>query len=105
MPERAICKLRLSPTGRELLLERGRRLLGGIVRAGLPIGRACEGEGICGACRVVVRGGVLSEPESDEVATLSRIDARPDERLACRARLLGDAEISCAAWGPLEEGP
>jgi hypothetical protein len=34
---------------------------------------------------------------------LLRINARPDERLACCARLIEDTSIGCAAWGVLPE--
>jgi ferredoxin len=92
--------LRFCPTGRAVFVARRARLLGAIVRAGLPIGRACEGRLICGACRVRVRSGTLSPSTPEEEATLRRVGAGKEERLACAARLLGDAEIWCAAWGP-----
>jgi ferredoxin len=78
-----------------------RKLLGLIVSAGLPIGRSCEGEGFCGACRVVVYQDGLDPLSPLEAATLLRINAMPQERLACCARLINDASIGCAAWGVL----
>ena len=91
------------PIHRRLSSDTPRKLLGLIVSAGLPIGRACEGEGICGACRVVVYQNGLDAASPLEAATLLRINARPDERLACCARLIEDTSIGCAAWGVLPE--
>lgn len=92
--------LTFAPIGRTIQSSE-RKLLGLIVAAGLPIGRACEGEGICGACRVVVLQDGLSPMEAREKETLARMSARPTERLACCARLVGDSVVGCAAWGPL----
>lgn len=93
-------RVRFFPTTRELDAAPGARALGLILRAGLPIGRACEGRLVCGACRVRVRHGALHTPEDEEAAALARIGAAPGERLACAARVMGDVELWCAAWGP-----
>jgi ferredoxin len=94
-------RLLLAPLGVAASVRRGGRMLAAIVRAGAPIGRACEGRGVCGACRIRPLSGTLSPLTAEEAEALSRAGASPDERLACRARLYSDAEITCAAWGPI----
>ena len=91
------------PIQKQLSCDATRRLLGLIVSAGLPIGRACEGEGVCGACRVVVYQDGLDPASALEAATLARINASPHERLACCARLIDNTSIGCPAWGVLPE--
>jgi ferredoxin len=91
----------LLPLQRTIEGDSNRKLLGLIVGARLPIGRSCEGEGICGACRVVVYQDGLDEASKLERETLLRNNASPRERLACCARLLRDTTIGCAAWGEL----
>lgn len=57
----------------------------------VPHASVCSGRGRCGTCRVRVAAGAdrLSPAEDSERATLRRVGAAPDERLACQARVLG----------------
>jgi ferredoxin len=91
----------LLPLQKKMEADAGRKLLGLIVGAKLPIGRSCEGEGFCGACRVTVYQDGLEPMSSLEADTLKRNNAKPNERLACLARLQQDSTIGCAAWGEL----
>jgi adenylate cyclase len=56
---------------------------------------SCGGRARCSTCRVRVVAGVDScpPPEADERATLERIRADPDLRLACQLRPRGDISI------------
>jgi len=57
-------------------------------RAGLdPV---CGGKGRCGGCRVRILGGDVSGADEDEIEVLARLGSRPEHRLACRVRVLGD---------------
>jgi ferredoxin len=92
----------LTRTGVRRVAARG-TLLAAVRRAGLPLGASCEGRGICGACRVRVPAGAdaLSPPDAAERDALRRLDAAPDERLACRARVAdpdGDVRITTGYW-------
>lgn len=69
-----------------IVLRERARLLDVIVEAGLPIGRACRGDAICGACKVRVHTNyrpAISAPHADE----RRHQLAEDERLACRVEL------------------
>jgi ferredoxin len=94
--------LLLLPIQKQIVDDAKRKLLGLIVSAGLPIGRSCEGEGICGACRVIVFQDGLSKPSALETSTLQRINAKANERLACCARLVDNSSIGCPAWGEIK---
>ncbi len=52
----------------------------------------CGGKGICGKCRMQT-AGCLSEPEPDERKCLAPTELNHGMRLACQARLTGDASV------------
>jgi adenylate cyclase len=57
----------------------------------VPHAHVCSGRGRCGTCRVRIDAGAeqLSAMQDDERATLTRVGAGADERLACQARVTG----------------
>lgn len=84
-----------------LLLEKGPRpfwaeegtLLSDILRkGGAEADMPCGGQGRCGKCRVWASGH-LSPPDTTELAALSEDDLRQGIRLACRCRVLGEAQV------------
>jgi ferredoxin len=82
----------LAPSGRRVEVSGGTTLFEAVRLAGMPLGSSCGGEGACGWCRVTVMEGraALSRPDSREVELLARIEAGPDERVACLAAVQGD---------------
>jgi adenylate cyclase len=56
----------------------------------IPHASVCGGRGRCGTCRIIVPAGAdLDAPAEAERATLQRVKAPPDARLACQAHLRG----------------
>ena len=71
-------------------------LVGDVVAAtGLPLEQPCAGRGICGKCRVLAETG-LAEPDAVELENLNPGERAVGTRLACRARVVGDTEITLA---------
>ncbi len=70
----------------------GQRLLEVCQQAGIHLPSACAGAGTCGLCktRVLAGGG---EPGPQELAQLSRREAKRGGRLACQVRVLGPMTI------------
>ncbi|RFC68544.1 MULTISPECIES: adenylate/guanylate cyclase domain-containing protein [Mesorhizobium] len=64
--------------------------------AGIPHHAVCGGRGRCSTCRVVVLENLAEQPLSRavEAATLERIHAPPDVRLACQLRPVTDIKVS-----------
>lgn len=62
---------------------------------GIPHYAVCGGKGRCSTCRVqIIEGGdTLLKPDTTEQATLNRINADPDVRLACQLRPLNNISI------------
>ncbi len=58
----------------------------------------CAGRGTCGKCRVIASGD-LAPPTAAERAHLTQEELASGVRLACQARLQGDAIVSPAATG------
>jgi len=66
-----------------------------ILATGLPLEQPCAGQGTCGKCKVLVEGQ-LSPVDEVEQERLSSAELSAGYRLACRARVLGDASVTLA---------
>lgn len=66
----------------------------------VPIGQSCNGDGICGWCKVTVVQGMdqLAPPSQLEKKLLEEKQFLPDERAACLARVKGDVTVSTTYW-------
>lgn len=76
------------PGGRTIAVPPGTTVLEASRMAGIPHLSVCGGRGRCSTCRVRVVEGqeALPPPGETEVATLARIEAAADVRLACQLR-------------------
>jgi adenylate cyclase len=92
--------VRFLPSGRSVSVLRGTDLLHAGLEAGLGIASSCSGYGVCAACLVVILEGLARLTPIDEVerAALVRRKARPDQRLACMARVRGDVTVTTTYW-------
>lgn len=71
-------------------------LLGDAIAAtGLPLEQPCAGRGTCGKCKVLVESGA-APPDEIEYQHLTPGEVAVDNRLACRARIQGDAKVVLA---------
>ena len=59
-------------------------------QSGIPMESACGGFAACNSCRVRVIVGELSPMEDVEEPFLDR----PDQRLGCQARVVGDVVVA-----------
>lgn len=88
-------RLLIRPSDRTVDAEPGDRLLDLVRRAGIEIESICGGAGECGKCRVIVtpRSAVEETPLSGRHG-LSAAERAQGYVLACRSRLVGDAELT-----------
>lgn len=88
------------PSGRVLRVGRGSTVFDAVRGAGLPLGSSCDGDALCGWCRVrILDGGdALSAPGDEERRLLTRRHAEPDERIACLAHILGPITVTTTYW-------
>jgi uncharacterized 2Fe-2S/4Fe-4S cluster protein (DUF4445 family) len=93
MKKSRLVKVTLEPDGNEVFVPAGTLLSKAAAAAGTPVESPCGGVGTCAKCRVVARGA-CDEPDATERARLSEDDLAAGFRLACRARVIGDATIT-----------
>lgn len=80
------------PGGAAVSVPAGATVLEAAGRAGLRLETPCGGQGRCGKCMVRVSGGV-SAPSGAEISVLGKAEIARGWRLACEARLVGEAEV------------
>ena len=86
-------RVRFEPLGREAVVPVGATLLDAARLADVDIPAPCGGIGRCGACRVSAEGH-LSPLTRDERDVLGGAGVAAGKRLACRARVTGDATVT-----------
>jgi ferredoxin len=92
--------VRCEPSGREVVVVHDTSLVEAVHQAGLPLGQSCDGVVVCGFCRVMVLAGAvnLTAAAAEESRLLRTLHARPEERLACCARVAGPVTITTDYW-------
>ena len=92
--EKQSVRVVIMPDSREVWVVSGSTIKEALFAASIPISLPCGGHGRCGKCVVRVSGRV-SAPDAAELRKLPR--GMKDARLACVARIEGDAEITVPA--------
>jgi ferredoxin len=91
--------VRFQPSGREIRVVRGTKLLDAARSAGLPIASGCGGDALCGRCGVTVLSGRELPPEDErEARAKCRNRAGAGLRLACRLVVPDDLEVTASYW-------
>lgn len=85
----------------EFLMRAGANLWVFIRKRGLPIGAACSGVGVCGACNIKVISddpNAVSLQNDFEKETLTKNNKLLEYRLACLCRVFSDLTIQADYW-------
>lgn len=87
-------KVTFIPAGQSFEVAAGTTILVSAIHNGLQLRHDCT-EAICGTDRVKILSGKeqLSEKNENEELTLEMMNAGPDDRLACVARIVGDVTV------------
>jgi uncharacterized 2Fe-2S/4Fe-4S cluster protein (DUF4445 family) len=80
---------------RSVEVAEGTNLGEAIIATGLPLEQPCAGRGTCLKCKVIA-SGVLSPLDDREETGLTEAEKASNYRLACRAHVLGDVEVTLA---------
>jgi uncharacterized 2Fe-2S/4Fe-4S cluster protein (DUF4445 family) len=83
----------LQPIGRRIEMPAGATVLDAARQAGVELVALCGGEGVCGACRVRLIEGRLSDPTLTETDNLPDEDLAHGYRLGCQAQILSNVRI------------
>jgi ferredoxin, 2Fe-2S len=87
--------------GREPLeVDSGAVLMKSLLAAGLPVASSCQGDGVCGKCRIQILEGFenLSKPNAVETVLRDRLRVPKDQRISCQTRVMGDILIDTSYW-------
>ena len=85
----------------EFTMRAGSNLWVFLRKRGHPIGSACSGVGVCGACHVTVHSSPnvqVTLQNEFERETLSRNNIPIEQRLACLCRVFSDIDVSAEYW-------
>lgn len=93
MKKSKLVKVTFEPDGTEVFVPAGTLLSKAAAAAGMPVENPCGGVGTCAKCRVIVAGG-CEEPDTSERRRLSEDDIAAGVRLACRAKVIGEANVT-----------
>jgi DNA-binding GntR family transcriptional regulator/uncharacterized 2Fe-2S/4Fe-4S cluster protein (DUF4445 family) len=80
---------------RSVTVEQGGLLSGAVIATGLPMEQPCAGRGTCLKCKVIAEGE-LSPLDDHEMTGLTSAERASHYRLACRARIMGQATVTLA---------
>jgi len=80
---------------RTVSVEQGTPLGEAIIATGLPLEQPCAGRGSCLKCKVIAEG-TLSPLDEKELEGLTQAEQASSYRLACRARVQGDVNVTLA---------
>ena len=67
----------------------------------IPIGSACSGVGVCGACCVTIKSNTtnaISPKNEFEESTLQKNNKSQDLRLSCLCRVYDDIDVQSDYW-------
>jgi 2Fe-2S ferredoxin len=81
-------------------VEAGAELMDSLRRAGLPVASSCDGDGVCGRCRLVIVAGAenLSPLKPIEEILRTRLRLPGGVRISCQALVLGDVTVDASYW-------
>ncbi|MEY3298227.1 MAG: Putidaredoxin [Cyanobacteriota bacterium] len=88
--------VRLEPIAQESAIETNTNLLSVLLNKELDVLKECGGRGMCATCHIYVTAGMdaLTPINRREQRTLEVITScRPDSRLACQARVMGNGVV------------
>lgn len=96
----AMPRVEFAPLGRAREVKAGATIIAAANRADVPIGQSCNGDGVCGWCKVRVLRGMenLSPPGPLERQLMATCAFAPDERAACLAKIAGDITVTTGYW-------
>jgi 2Fe-2S ferredoxin len=92
--------VRFVPLGKKKEIREGATILAAANQVEVPIGQSCNGDGICGWCKVRVVEGLehLAPPSTVERKLICEKGFDSNERAACMAKVQGDITVTTTYW-------
>ncbi len=92
-------KVRFEPIGREINVDVGTTILEAALKAGVYLNASCGGEGVCGKCKVKVKG----EIDYRKTPALSEKEYEDGFRLACQSKVKSDVVVEIPPESQLDK--
>jgi len=93
MSHKKFVTVTFEPDGIRSEVKNGTRLLNALEAVGLTVRSECGGRGICGKCRVIVKGAPSFTKVTEAEKELVRSELKSGHRLACECSVQGDATV------------
>lgn len=92
--------VRFVPLGKSKEIRAGATILAAANQVDVPIGQSCNGDGICGWCKIRILEGLdrMAPPSSLEARLIRDKGFESDERAACLAKIRGDVTVTTTYW-------
>jgi 2Fe-2S ferredoxin len=93
-------KIHMPQLSKTLECEAGANLFRFLRENQVALASSCKGDGICGKCVVQIVQGMenLSISTNLEDKLHAKYNLKPDQRIACQTRVLGNIEIRTTYW-------
>ena len=84
----------------EIEVDQGANLMESLLKAGLPVASSCNGDGVCGKCRMRLtpKKGAASEVQELEFFLIQKYQLSQIERIACQVSVLEDLTVETTYW-------
>lgn len=78
----------------------GVNLMKALLEAEIPVASSCNGDGVCGKCRLRINKGLenLSAPNATEIFLKEKYRLDTGQRISCQTFVLDDVEVDASYW-------
>ena len=77
----------------------GANLMRSLLDHGIPVASPCNGDGVCGKCKIkVVPESHLTPMNETEILLREKYQIQKGQRISCQTQVLGDIEVDATYW-------
>ncbi len=69
-----------------------------LIAAGLPVASSCQGDGVCGKCKVQLLSGSGAPPNEREQFLFERYQVEKGWRISCQTQVIEDIVVDTSYW-------
>ncbi|MCB0412394.1 MAG: (2Fe-2S)-binding protein [Bdellovibrionales bacterium] len=93
-------KIKLANSTKIIEVSEGELLMPALLKAGIPVASSCQGDGICGKCKIQIIEGEqnISPPNDTEKILVGRLRIPRPYRISCQTQVLGDITVFTTYW-------
>ncbi len=79
---------------------KGANLMKSLLSQGRPVASSCQGDGVCGKCKIEIVSGMenLSQENEVEVFLREKNQIPKGTRISCQVKIFGDVTVDTGYW-------